>query len=116
VGEDFSAERMADAFINYLYDNYKGNRHVRRVAAWFGFLVFGIEQIKETWWLPRSRQLFFESKGRRYKVKYNHTIKPRGGIEIVEVAAEKGSPEIRTVLSISSMNDAARFYGRPNLA
>jgi hypothetical protein len=59
--------------------------------------------------------LFFESGGHRYKVKYNHSIRPRGGIEIVEISQDRGSPEIRTVLTIASLNDAARFYERPNL-
>lgn len=32
-GEDFSAERMADEFVNYLYDECQ----LRRVASWLGF-------------------------------------------------------------------------------
>jgi hypothetical protein len=115
MAEEFSAERMADGFVNYLYDKYRGSRHVRRVAAWFGFIVFGIEKIKTSWWIHRTRQLFFEANGHRYKVKYNHKIKPRGGIEIVEISLDRGSPEIQTVLTIASLNDAARFYERPNL-
>lgn len=116
MGEDFSSDRMADVFVNYLYDEYQGSRHVRRVAAWIGFLVLGIEQLKENWWLHRKRQVFFESKGHRYKVKYDHRIKPRGGIAIVEVKNDRGSSEIGgPVLTIANLNDAARFYARPNL-
>jgi len=35
-------------------------------------------------------------------MKYNHTIKPRGGIEIVEVAAKPGSPEVKRVVHLKS--------------
>lgn len=113
VGENFTAERMADAFVNYLYDEYQGSMHVRRVASWLGLLVLGVEKIKDRWWIPRQRQLFFEVKGHRYKAKYNHNLKPRGGIEIIQVGEERGSPEIGTVLSISSLDDAARFFAHP---
>jgi len=115
AGEDFSPERMADEFVNYLYDEYQGARHVRRVASWLGLLVLGIGQIKDRWWIPRTRQLFFEVGERRYKAKYNHTLGGRGGIEIVEVGLGRGAPEIASVVSITSLDDAARFYATPRL-
>jgi hypothetical protein len=115
VGENFSAERMADAFVNYLFDHYRGSRHVRRVASWLGLLVLGIEKIKDNWWIPRQRQLFFETKGHRYKVKYNHKLRPRGGVEIVQVGEGRGVPEIGTVLTIVSLDDAARFFAYPTI-
>ena len=34
-----SVERVADHFVNYLFDTYRGSRHVRHVASWVGFLV-----------------------------------------------------------------------------
>jgi hypothetical protein len=70
---------------NYLFGTYRGSRHVRRISAWLGFLVFGIEKIK----VHRTRQVFFEAKGRRYKIKYSHAVKPRGGIEIVEISSAR---------------------------
>jgi hypothetical protein len=76
---------MADAFVNYLYDEYQGSRHVRGVASWLGLLVLGVEKIKDKWWLARTCQLFFEVNGRRYKAKYNHALGSHGGIEIIEV-------------------------------
>ncbi len=115
VGEDFSADRMADEFVNYLYDKYRGSRHVRRVASWLGLLILGLEKIKDKWSIPRSRQLFFEADGHRYKMKYNHTIRPRGGIEIVEIGEGRGAPEIGSVMAITSLDDAARFYAHPRL-
>ena len=36
-------------------------------------------------------------------------LRPRGGIEIVEVAETRGSPEISTVMTITSLDDAAGF-------
>ncbi len=114
-GESFSPERMADAFVNYLYDEYQGSRHVRRVASWLGLLVLGIDQVKETWWIPRSRQLFFEVGGHRYKVKYNHALGGRGGIEIIEVGYGRGAPEIGSIAAITSLEEAARFYADPRL-
>ena len=33
-----AVERLADYFVNYLFDEFQGTRHVRRVATWIGFL------------------------------------------------------------------------------
>jgi hypothetical protein len=115
AGEEYSADRMADVFVNYLYDEYQGSRHVRRVASWLGLLILGVEKIKGKWWIPRSRQLFFEADGHRYKAKYNHALGGRGGIEIVEIAEGRGAPEIGVVMAIASLDDAARFYAHPRL-
>jgi len=106
---------MADAFVNYLYDNYRGARHVRRVAAWFGLIVMGIAKVKEEWRIPSSRQLMFDTKGRRYKVKYNHRLKPRGGIEIVEISKDRRPTEIGRVASFTNLLEAAKFYDKPTL-
>jgi hypothetical protein len=114
-GEDFSADRMADEFVNLLFEQFQDSRHVRRVTAWLGLLILAIEGVKETWWIPRSRQLFFVVNGHRYKAKYSHNLRPRGGIEIIEVAEGRGSPEIGTVMTITSLDDAARFYAHPRL-
>jgi len=40
-------------------------------------------------------------------------LRPRGGIEIVEVAETRGSPEISTFMTITSLDDAARFFAHP---
>jgi len=117
MSEDFSAERMAEHFVNYMFERYAGNaRHVRRVAAWLGFLTLGIDKIKDNWHGSNSRQLIFEKDGQRYKVRYNHGVKPNGGIEIVEVASGRGSPDGTVMVQIASLYDAARFYEDPQLS
>jgi hypothetical protein len=68
-----------------------------------------------TWHLPQKRQLVFERNGKRYKARYRHGIKPRGGIEFVEIQKSQGSPDGATVLTITSLDDAARFYNKPRL-
>lgn len=115
TGENFSADRMADAFVNYLYEEYRGSRHVRRTASWLGLLVLGIERVKSRWWIPRSRQLFFEAKGYRYKAKYNHTLGRRGGIEIVQIGDGRGTPELGPVMSIRNLDEAAKFFAKPRI-
>ena len=40
----FLPERMADEFVRYLRDDFKGVRRVRRVASWLGFIVLGIRR------------------------------------------------------------------------
>jgi len=42
-------------------------------------------------------------------------LRLRGGIGIVEVAETRGSPEISTVMTITSLDDAARFFAHPRL-
>jgi len=109
------ASRIADHFSNYLFHVYTGNaRHVQRVSTWLGFLILGIAKLNVTWHPSRSRQLVFERRGKRYKARYRH-FKPRGGIEFVEIGKSQGSPEIKTVVTIASLEDAARFYDKPHL-
>ena len=103
-------ERLADRFVNYLFDNYSGSRHVRRVASWVGLIVLAIEKIAEKMWIPRSRQLKFTFQGRTFKVKYDHSIGGRGGIQIVEVLSGRGSPEGEEVIEIKSLSEAEQFY------
>ena len=49
---DATPERIADHFVNYLFAEYYGDRHVRRVAFWVGLIVLGIEK------LPRPGNLW----------------------------------------------------------
>jgi hypothetical protein len=111
-----SASRIADHFSNYLFHGYTGHdRHVQRVSTWLGFLILGIAKLNVTWRPFRMRQLIFERNGKRYKARYNHKIRPRGGIEFVEVAKSPGSPDIAVVAIIASLDDAAGFYDNPHL-
>ena len=103
-------ERLADHLVNYLFDNYSGSRHVRRVASWVGLIVLAIDKITEERWIPRTRQLKFTFQGQTFKVKYNHSIGGRGGIQIVEVLSGRGSPEGDIVIEVKSLSEAEKFY------
>lgn len=117
MGEDFSAERMSDLFLTYLFKNKADSRHVRRIASWLGFLIVGVEEVKDKWWLSHTRQLCFEVGSKRYKARYKHDLGRgrRGGIEFVQVAKSQGQPEIRIAKQISDLSEAAAFFRRPKL-
>lgn len=78
-------ERYADHFVNYLFDEYHGSRHVRRVATWIGFILKAVENVADDMTIGRRRQLQFTYRGDRFKVKYDHEAGARGGIKIIEV-------------------------------
>jgi hypothetical protein len=105
-----SPDRVAAYFVAYLFKQYGGSQHVRRVAAWIGLIVLGLKRLGVSWWLHKQRQLFFEHNGHRYKVKYNHQAGPRGGVEIIEVRPSPGSPEVRTVETLTRLSEVERFY------
>jgi hypothetical protein len=108
-----SSDRLAEHFVNYLYDSYKGSRHVRRVASWIGFIIKGIESlgVSKQWWIPRNRQLRFDYHGASYVVKYDHTIGGHGGgLTILEVLPGRGSPLGKLIHSIKNLTDAEHFY------
>jgi hypothetical protein len=98
----------------YLRENKADSRHIRKVGPWLGFMIRGIDKIKNEWWIPRSRQLHFESAGRRFKAKFDHH--DGGGIDIVEIAASPGSEEIGLVYRTRCLADAERFYLLPQLS
>ena len=105
------ADRLATYFVDYLFTEYGGSRHVRRVAGWVGLIVLGIEQLAgATWSVPRRRQLVFDYRNSKYKVKYNHKAGRRGGIDIVEVLPGRGAPEGRLLTRMQSLQDASQFF------
>ncbi len=108
-------DRMADEFVTYLFERYRGSRHVRRVASWIGFIVAGIEQIRDSdeWDIPRDRQLRFSAFGRKFTASYDHKVKPRGGIVIREILDGRGSPKGPVLYAIASLEDAENFYRQP---
>jgi hypothetical protein len=111
-----TAERLADHFVSYLFDQYKGSRHVRRVASWIGFIIKAIERIAgSTLSQNRQRQITFEYKGRQFKAKYDHKAGPRGGIDIIEVLPGRGAPEGGTVTKITDLTEAEDFYRSPEI-
>jgi hypothetical protein len=114
-GEDFSAERMAEAYLTYLFGKKADSLHLRRVAPWLGLLILGVEKLKDRWWVSRSKQLCFEFNGRRFKARYNRHLKPHGGIEIVEIETKSGLPDIGVAKVISNLKEAAKFFRSPKL-
>ena len=63
-----SSERLADYFVSYLFDQYKGSRHVRRVASWIGFIIKAVENIAgSTLRQNRQRQIMFDYRERQFK-------------------------------------------------
>ena len=108
---EYSTERMADHFVNYLFDESKGSMHVRRVATWIGFVLKGIERVSGgTLSRNRIRQVTFEYRSRRFKARYNHQIGGRGGLEIVEVLPGRGAPEGQVAVSIANLDEAEAVY------
>ncbi|MBI4192858.1 MAG: hypothetical protein HY525_20285 [Betaproteobacteria bacterium] len=95
----------------YLFDNYRGTRHVRRVATWIGFLLKAVEKLPGvSFTRQRSRQLMFDYRGRRFKVRYSHKVGARGGIQFVEVLPGRGAPEGAVALDVSSLAGAEDAY------
>jgi hypothetical protein len=108
-----SPEKLAEYFVRYLFEQYHGTAHVRRIASWVGFIIKGLERVVGlNFQLRRSRQIGFEYHGRQFKVKYVHRTKgcPRGGVQIVEVLPGRGAPEGNIVVEIGSLADAERVY------
>jgi len=106
-----NVERLADHFVAYLFDDYKGTRHVRRVATWIGFVLKLIERASgSSMNLSRKRQIVFRFQGRDFKARYNHKVGSRGGIEIVEYFRQQGSPDGKVVLQISTLAQAEDVY------
>jgi hypothetical protein len=106
-----SAELLANHFVTYLFDEYKGSRHVRRVASWIGFIIKATERVAgASLRKNRSRQIVFEYRGHQFKAKYNHKTGARGGIDIVEVLPGRGSPEGGVAVKIESLAEAEEVY------
>ena len=104
-------EGVADRFVTYLFDNYQGTRHVRRVATWIGFLLKGIDRVAgRTLERSRTRQVTFQYRGHRFKARYNHKASRRGGIDIVEVLPGRGAPEGEVAVSVTSLDEAEAVY------
>ena len=57
MGEDFSADRMAELFLAYRFKNKAENRHVGRIASWLGLLILGVEKAKDKWWLAPAQTI-----------------------------------------------------------
>ena len=107
---DMRPERLAGHFITYLFENYAGSLHVRRIASWVGFIVLAIDRIGDERGRWYTRQLRFKFGGQDFKVRYDHKIGKRGGIKIVEILPTQGNPDGETVISMSNLIEAELFY------
>jgi hypothetical protein len=106
-----STERVADHFVNYLFDHYQGSRHVRRVSTWIGFILKAIDKVAgNSLQMSRTRQIIFDYQNHRFKARFSHQVGARGGIQIVEVLAGRGAPEGGTALTIRSLSEAEDAY------
>ena len=113
MATQLTPEALAEYFVRYLFEEYHGTRHVRRIASWVGFIIKAIERVVgPNFERRRSRQIGFDYHGREFKVKYVHRTKgcPRGGVQIVEVLPGRGAPEGHVVVEIGSLADAERVY------
>jgi hypothetical protein len=115
---DATPERIADYFVSYLYDEYPGDMHVRRVASWVGLITLGIYKLADVYRISHKRQFRFDYIGRSFKAKFNHRTGSgkgfsRGGIDIVEILPGRGAPEGDVVCTFTSLQDAANFYDDP---
>jgi hypothetical protein len=106
-----TTERLANYFVSYLFDTYRGSRHIRRVATWIGFLLKAIERVAGgSLRLSKTRQILFDYRGIRYKACFRHDAGARGGIMIVEVLPGRGAPEGDIAMSVTSLEEAEEAY------
>jgi hypothetical protein len=106
-----SVDRLADHFVSCLFDRYQGMRHVRRVVAWIGLLLKAVERVSNgSLHINHSRQVVFEYRGRRFKVRYDHQASLRGGIDILEVLPGRGAPDGQRVIRITNLDEAEDAY------
>ena len=109
-----SAEKVTEHFVAYICENKPDARHVRRVAGWLGFVVGGIDRLADDWGFMHERQFWFTVGSRKYKIRFNHRIGFRGGLQIVEMADWR--TDGRVALELRSQEEAEEFYNRPTLA
>jgi hypothetical protein len=97
--------------VSYLFDQYHGSRHVRRVASWIGFIIVAAEKVADgTLGQNRERQIMFRYKARQFKAKYDHKVGHRGGIKIIEVLPGRGAPEGQVVIEVKNLTEAEACY------
>jgi hypothetical protein len=113
-----SPEHLANLFLGVLL-RHQDQKHVFRVASWIGMFALAIDKVKVDWHRGYKRHLTFHAPDRcsvsvtklnRYKVRYSHSIKPRGGLEIVEIGTSRGQPELDVVAQFACLADVERFY------
>jgi hypothetical protein len=92
VAAPLTPEALADYFVRYLFEEYHGTRHVRRIASWVGFVVKGTERVVGTNFQRRhARQIGFDYHGRQFKVRYVH----RTGVKKIVVARAETARHVK---------------------
>ncbi len=106
-----TVEQVSDHFVGYICEHKASARHVRRVASWIGFVIGGIDKVATGWGFNRERQFWFQvADGTFYKVRYQHTLGSRGGIEILRMNGNADGP---TAVELKTLQDAETFYLSP---
>lgn len=93
-------ERFAIRFLDYLYDNYGDQRHIKRMAPSIGPVIWKMFQIANPS-LNRVRQIRFSYANHMFKGRYSHHH--NGLLEIVEVIGRRDG---RTVCRIGNLTEA----------
>jgi len=102
-------ERFTIRFLDYLYDNYRNERHIKRMAPSIGPIIWKIFQISHPS-LNRVRQIRFSYRDHVFKARYSHHN--NGMLEIVEVV---GRRDRRTVCRIRNLTEAMNLNLRESL-
>jgi hypothetical protein len=97
-------ERMSIGFLNYLYEKYGENRHIKRLAPSIGPLVYKIYNISQEKYKGHARQIRFGYKGRWFKARYSH--EDGGRLEIVEF---KGKQDVKIAVKIRNLSEAMKL-------
>lgn len=93
-------ERICMAFLDKMHDH--GGRHVKRLGAAVGPLVWKISQLPGVQWERRySRQMGFAYRNRYFKGRYSHI--GGGRLEILELLGRQDGP---VVVTANGLNDA----------
>lgn len=110
--QTITADFVCEHFLNYVFANRAGARHVRRVTAWIGMLTLAIEQKCDEWAFHRSRQFVFRKGDQWYKVRYSHKLRRGqrtvGGIQILKM---DGAHDGEVIRQFTSLDDVRHFYG-----
>lgn len=108
-----SPQRKIEGIVKHILINYGAVLHVRRTVGWLGFVALGIEKVVGANWYPSlsRRSVYFRSRGKTYRVKFDHEIENGGGIVIVKLKGRFARyPEKSPVVSIRTLQEAEHFY------
>jgi hypothetical protein len=106
-----SLDRAAEHFVNYLFEEYQGSKHVCRVLPWLGFLLFAVDRVADGGMARfRTRQMTFKYRGRKFKTKYDHHVGAKGGIVFVEILPGRGMRQGDVAVIVTNLKQARGVY------